>query len=79
MMGLTVGFLLGPPVGGALNDKLGYRAPFVLGMIVCILDLMGRFLTIEKHDAARWISGASNTESVDIRGKFPSNSILCKY
>jgi MFS transporter, DHA1 family, solute carrier family 18 (vesicular amine transporter), member 1/2 len=62
MMGITVGFLLGPTVGGTLNDKLGYRAPFILGMIVCTVDLMGRLFIIEKHDAARWIPQESNGE-----------------
>jgi predicted MFS family arabinose efflux permease len=59
-MSLTVAFLFGPPLGGALNAKLGYRAPFILSMGACAFDLMGRLLVIEKHDAARWIPQESN-------------------
>ena len=61
-MGLTTGFLFGPPVGGALNEKLGYRAPFILGMIACTIDLIGRLFIIEKHDAARWLPQETNGE-----------------
>jgi len=39
--------LLGPPVGGALYARWGYRAPFVFGMIFTALDLVGRVLVVE--------------------------------
>jgi MFS family permease len=47
MVGVPLGTLLGPPVGGALYARWGYRAPFVFGMIFTALDLVGRVLVIE--------------------------------
>ena len=53
-MGLTIGLLVGPPVAGILYQRLGYRAPFVFGIIVTCLDLLARLLLIERHEAMRW-------------------------
>jgi hypothetical protein len=58
---LTIGFLIGAPLGGVLNDKLGYRAPFIVGIITCCLDMVGRLLFIEKHEASRWIATSERT------------------
>ncbi|KAG8759496.1 hypothetical protein FRC14_005784 [Serendipita sp. 396] len=63
MSGLTLGFLVGPPVGGVLNDKLGYRSPFIFAICFCVLDLIGRLLIIEKDDAARWIAQEPTEET----------------
>jgi MFS family permease len=63
MMGFTLGCLFGPPIGGALNDKLGYRAPFIFGMIFCAIDLIGRLFVIEKDVAAPWIAGEPSIEA----------------
>ncbi|KAG8829798.1 hypothetical protein FRC17_006004, partial [Serendipita sp. 399] len=63
MSGLTLGFLVGPPIGGVLNDKLGYRSPFIFGIAFCALDLIGRLLIIEKDDAARWIAQGNAEEA----------------
>ncbi|CAG8563111.1 5185_t:CDS:2 [Acaulospora colombiana] len=59
---LTIGFLIGAPLGGVLNDKLGYRAPFIVGIITCCLDMVGRLLFIEKHEASRWIPSGPVSE-----------------
>ena len=53
-MGLTIGLLVGPPVAGILYQRLGYRAPFVFGIIVTCIDLLARLLLIERHEAMRW-------------------------
>jgi MFS family permease len=56
MTGFTLGFLLGPPISGLLNQtKLGYRAPFILSITVCIFDFFGRLFVLEKHEAAPWL------------------------
>jgi MFS transporter, DHA1 family, solute carrier family 18 (vesicular amine transporter), member 1/2 len=47
-------FVIGPPVGGFLYGRLGYRAPFVFGEICTILDLAGRLFIIERSDALQW-------------------------
>ncbi|KAJ7480161.1 MFS general substrate transporter [Mycena galericulata] len=54
MSGLMIGFLAGPPVGGALYSHFGFRGPFIGGIIVAIIDLIGRLLIIERKDALRW-------------------------
>lgn len=53
-MGLTIGSLVGPPVAGALYKRWGFRAPFIFGIIVTVLDLLARLLLIERHEAMRW-------------------------
>ena len=55
MIALTLGFLAGPPLGGVLAAKLGYRAPFILSISVCVFDLVGRLFVLEKHEAAPWV------------------------
>lgn len=52
MSGINVGILVGPPLGGLLDNRLGYCAPFILGIGACVFDLIGRALVIEKHEAA---------------------------
>ncbi|KDQ54891.1 hypothetical protein JAAARDRAFT_38007 [Jaapia argillacea MUCL 33604] len=47
MSGLSVGLLAGPPIGGALYDRFGYRAPFIFGIGISVVDLIGRLLIIE--------------------------------
>ena len=46
--------LAGPPIGGALYSRFGYNAPFIFGITVAILDVIGRLLLIERKDALHW-------------------------
>ncbi|PVG02161.1 MFS general substrate transporter [Serendipita vermifera] len=62
MSGLTLGFLIGPPIGGVMNEKLGYRSPFILSMGVCVLDLAGRLFVIEREVASKWAREMSADE-----------------
>jgi MFS family permease len=68
MMGFSLGCLVAPPIGGALNDKLGYRAAFIFGMTVCAIDLTGRLFVIEKDVAAPWIARKPSIEAGVIAG-----------
>ncbi|PVG02132.1 MFS general substrate transporter [Serendipita vermifera] len=54
MTGSVLGFLIGPPLGGVLHAKLGYRAPYIFCIVLCILDLIGRILVIERETAEKW-------------------------
>ncbi|KAJ7139595.1 major facilitator superfamily domain-containing protein [Mycena epipterygia] len=54
MSGMAIGFLAGPPLGGALYNRFGFRGPFICGIIVAVVDLIGRLLIIERKDALRW-------------------------
>ncbi len=66
--------LIGPPVGGALYNKFGFRGPFILGVIVTAVDLVGRWLIIERKDALLYgldpgaLPAASAEEGVDAPG-----------
>ena len=53
-MGITIGSLVGPPAGGVLYQRWGFRAPFIFGIIVTGIDLLSRLLLIERHEAMRW-------------------------
>jgi DHA1 family solute carrier family 18 vesicular amine transporter 1/2 len=50
----TPRYVIGPPVGGGLYTHFGFRAPFVFGLIVAVLDMGGRLLIIERREALRW-------------------------
>lgn len=68
MTGPTIGLLLGPPLGGTLNETLGYRSPFILAIILCAFDLFGRLLVMERHEAQKWKDvgiSASEKSSID--------------
>ncbi|KAJ7604899.1 MFS general substrate transporter [Mycena polygramma] len=54
MSGMAIGFLAGPPIGGALYSAFGFRGPFICGIIVSCVDLTGRLLIIERKHALRW-------------------------
>ncbi|PBK69466.1 MFS general substrate transporter [Armillaria solidipes] len=49
MSGLSLGALVGPPVGGGLYTRFGFRGPFIFGIIIAVLDLAFRFLIIESR------------------------------
>lgn len=51
MTGMTVGLLVGPAAGGGLYTHFGYRGPFVLGISMAVVDLIGRLLIIERKTA----------------------------
>ena len=46
--------MVGPPVAGALYQNWGFRAPFILGIIITVIDLLARLLLIERHEAIKW-------------------------
>ncbi|KAM0755934.1 MFS general substrate transporter [Meredithblackwellia eburnea MCA 4105] len=55
MIGHSVGSLIGPPVGGVLYGRMGYRAPFVFALCLIFFDFALRLLVIEKHVALKYI------------------------
>ncbi|KAK7064675.1 major facilitator superfamily domain-containing protein [Favolaschia claudopus] len=54
MSGMSIGFLAGPPLGGGLYARFGFRGPFICGVIISFADLVGRLLIIERKVALRW-------------------------
>ncbi|SJL13831.1 uncharacterized protein ARMOST_17279 [Armillaria ostoyae] len=61
--GVSLGALVGPPVGGGLYTRFGFRGPFIFGIIIAVLDLAFRFLIIEGKSASKLRS--STTEKPD--------------
>ncbi|KAG0254313.1 hypothetical protein DFQ27_006920 [Actinomortierella ambigua] len=51
LIGQTLGLMLGPPVGGALDEGIGAKAPFVFCIIFIVIDLVARVLIIEPRTA----------------------------
>ncbi|ESK85878.1 mfs amine [Moniliophthora roreri MCA 2997] len=54
MSGMSIGFFLGPPVGGALYKTFGFRGVCIFGVIVAFVDLVARLLVIERKEALRY-------------------------
>ncbi|KIK70387.1 hypothetical protein GYMLUDRAFT_89423 [Collybiopsis luxurians FD-317 M1] len=54
MTGMSIGLLIGPPVGGALYSRFGFRGPCIVGIIAAVLDLTVRLMIIEQKEAVRW-------------------------
>lgn len=55
LAGFSVGSVSGPPLGGVLYDKGGYRAPFYLAIGLCVIDFFCRTSIIEQKRAFKWI------------------------
>ncbi len=54
MSGVTIGTTLGPLLGGVLYDSLGWHSPFILCIIICAFDFLGRLLLVERKEVRRW-------------------------
>ena len=69
-------FVIGPPVGGLLYGRLGYRAPFVFSEICAILDLVGRLLIIERKNALEWgVDPAGVSTGIQAEAQHVSNDV----
>jgi MFS family permease len=51
---MVIRLVLGPPIGGALYSRFGFRGPFIFGIIFAFVDLLGRLVIIERKDALKW-------------------------
>ena len=56
---------MGPPIGGALYQKLGFHAPFIFCLGMTAVDFIGRLFVIEKKDAVKWTDGNTRKSTVD--------------
>jgi MFS family permease len=53
-MGMSLGMLISPLLGGVVYDKAGYNAVFGMCYALIGLDIVLRLLLVEKKVAARW-------------------------
>jgi MFS family permease len=51
LIGQTLGLMVGPPIGGVLEDRLGEKAPYVFCIVLIAIDLTARLLIIEPRAA----------------------------
>ncbi|GAA5976189.1 hypothetical protein JCM11641_001076 [Rhodosporidiobolus odoratus] len=68
MIGFSLGQAIGPPVGGTMYDRLGYRAPFVFSIILVAIDLLLRLFIIEKRQALKYIAEGHRIEGFEAPG-----------
>ncbi|GAA5925976.1 hypothetical protein JCM3775_005166 [Rhodotorula graminis] len=68
MVGFSCGQAIGPPVGGVLYERLGYRAPFIFSIVLVAIDLFLRIVMIEKHQALRWIRAGHDIPNFEAPG-----------
>ena len=59
MMGLNIGTLVGPLLGGVIYTKLGYWSVFIVVLAVVGFDFLLRVFMIEKVRAAKWSQNPS--------------------
>ncbi|RMJ24108.1 Major Facilitator Superfamily, partial [Aspergillus sp. HF37] len=63
---VTLGFLLGPFLGGLVYDAAGYHAVFIVAFGIVAVDLVMRFAVVEKSVARSWSKGLlSDRQSAD--------------
>ncbi|KAK0200797.1 MFS general substrate transporter [Desarmillaria ectypa] len=75
MSGLSLGTLVGPPVGGGLYARFGFRGPFIFGIIIAFLDLASQFLIIEGKSASKIRSGTTEKPNNEIALEANDNSL----
>ncbi|KAI5474614.1 hypothetical protein MNV49_002746 [Pseudohyphozyma bogoriensis] len=71
MIGFSVGNAIGPPVGGILAERMGYRSPFVFALCLLFVDLVLRILIVEKHVALQWIQKGVEIPGFEAPGYTP--------
>lgn len=55
---ITLGFMLGPLLGGLVYNAAGYNAVFAMAFAIVGVDLVMRVAVIEKKVARRWLTGS---------------------
>ncbi|KAH9839037.1 major facilitator superfamily domain-containing protein [Rhodofomes roseus] len=82
MIGMPFGALVGPPVGGALYKRWGYKAPFIFSILFTVVDITCRLLVIEKPVSDRSLGRHSlpkepkRTEAVGLQPVQPSAGLF---
>ncbi|KAG6868253.1 hypothetical protein C0993_005827 [Termitomyces sp. T159_Od127] len=66
--------LIGPPVGGAIFARFGYRGPFILGITWTIVDLIARLLIIERNEALQYGIDAQHVDRCEEQVKGNSDN-----
>jgi MFS family permease len=73
MMGMSLGLLIAPLLGGVVFDRAGYTAVFGMCYALIGLDIVLRLLLVEKKVAARWGSQTPARLPVNANHSSPDN------
>ncbi|KAF2666900.1 MFS general substrate transporter [Microthyrium microscopicum] len=73
-LSMSLGWFMGPPIGGLLFDKLGYLAVFVPGMVLILIDGTLRLLMISNEGGPKICQEEPISPEPSIAG--PSNQTL---
>ncbi|GAA6018444.1 hypothetical protein JCM11491_007000 [Sporobolomyces phaffii] len=68
MIGFSIGQGIGPPAGGAIYERFGWRGPFVFSIILVVIDLLMRLVIIEKHHALEWVKSGVEVKGFEAPG-----------
>ncbi|GAA5904707.1 MFS transporter [Sporobolomyces salmoneus] len=68
MIGFSLGSGIGPPSGGAIYDRYGWRGPFIFSIILIGIDLLMRLFIIEKHEALEWVKSGVEIKNFEAPG-----------
>ncbi|KAF2638355.1 MFS general substrate transporter, partial [Massarina eburnea CBS 473.64] len=75
-VGMSVGILIAPLLGGVVYDRAGYNAVYAMAYALIGIDVVLRLLLVEKKVAARWNVKASehDADSNDATSQQPTGS-----
>jgi MFS family permease len=77
-LGMSLGILLGPVLGGIVFEKLGYDAVYIMVYCLIAVDIALRLVAIEKKVARQWLNDSSSQapEQVELQEITPINGIV---
>ena len=52
--GVSIGTVIAPPIGGALYQRMGWKAPFIFCIILLGADLIARLCVIEQKELPKY-------------------------
>jgi MFS family permease len=79
IIGQTFGMMVGPPVGGLLQEHMGKRAPYIFCLILIVIDLIARLFIIEpRSDRVKAIRKyeKEKTNKMDVESANGSNGAV---
>jgi MFS family permease len=77
-LGMSLGILLGPVLGGIVFEKLGYDAVYIMVYCLIAIDIALRLVAIEKKVARQWLNDSSSQapEQVELQEITPVNGVV---
>lgn len=73
LSGMTLGVLLAPPLAAVVYERAGYAWVFVMALVIVGIDMILRFVIIEKKDAKRWIKETNESSASSLLEATPAD------